>query len=71
MRIVLTKDTLVDFRYMYDKYDCGDEKLWYKQGECLGVCKVVKDNGNTVDLLTKDIKIIKNLPKDSFKMVEV
>jgi hypothetical protein len=68
--VVLTKDTLIDFRYMYDPFSCGDEKLWFKKGEGLGECKVTKDNGDKVDLITSDIKIIKDLPKDSFKMVE-
>jgi len=71
MYVVLTKDTLIDFRYMYDEYDCGDEKLWFKRGEGLGECKITKDNGDTVDLLTEDMKIIKDIHKDCFELKEV
>jgi len=74
MKLKLIKRTLVDFRYMYDEFDCGNEELWYEKGECFSG-KVISDNNTNISIkLDEDMgldggKVIENLPKDSFEIL--
>ena len=74
MKLKLTKRTLLYFAYWYNEFDCGDEELWYNKGECFSG-KIIADKDATIDIKLEENeldngKIIKNLSRDSFEILE-